>query len=165
MDPQIPVTVIVGLLIAVGIVGTVVPVLPGSILVAASLLTWALVVGEAVGWIVFGIGGALVLAGMLASAVLTGRRLRQDRIPSRSVLVGAIFGVAGLFLIPVVGLIVGFATGLLLAEYVRQRDLRLAFGSSVSALKATGIGILVEFGLACAAGTVWVIGAWIHFAP
>lgn len=164
MDPQIVVTVVCGLLIAVGIVGTVVPVLPGSLLIAASLLTWALVLGDAVGWVVFGLGGALVVAGALASAVLTGRRLRHDRIPSRSVLAGAVAGVIGMFLIPVVGLMVGFAVGLLVAEYLRQHDLRLALRSSAAALKATGIGILVEFGLACAAGTTWVVGVWIYFA-
>jgi hypothetical protein len=33
----------------------------------------------------------------------------------------------------------------------------------VETLKATGIGVLVEFGLVCLAGSVWVIGATTHF--
>jgi hypothetical protein len=67
-----------------------------------------------------------------------------------------------MFLIPVVGLFVGFALGLLLSEVARTRDIRTAARSSLAALKATGIGILVEFGLACAAASTWVIGVWIN---
>jgi hypothetical protein len=61
-----------------------------------------------------------------------------------------------------VGLFVGFAVGLLLSEVQRTRDFRMAVRSSGAALKATGIGILVEFGLACAAASTWIIGVWIE---
>ena len=70
--------------------------------------------------------------------------------------------VAHLDVIPVVGLVVGFAVGLLLSEVQRTRDFRTAVRSSGAALKATGIGILVEFGLACAAASTWIIGVWIN---
>ena len=93
-----------------------------------------------------------VLAGMAASAVLTGRKLKQHSIPSRSVVVGLVLGVAGMFVIPVVGLFVGFAAGLLLSELQRTRVFGTAVASSWAALKATGLGMIVEFGLACLAG-------------
>ena len=32
-----------------------------------------------------------------------------------------------------------------------------------AALKATGIGILVEFGMVCLAGSVWMVGVTTHF--
>ncbi len=78
--------------------------------------------------------------------------------------IGLILGVVGMFVIPVVGLFVGFAAGLFLSEYARQRDIKPAFSSSLEALKATGLGILVELLLACLAGSSWVVGLWIHFA-
>src|SRR4029079_12022912 len=86
---------------------------------------------------VFGIGMVFVLAGMAASAVLTGRKLREHRIPSRSVVVGLVLGVVGMFLIPVVGLFVVSAAGLLLSEFHRTRDFRTAVTTSWAALKAT----------------------------
>ncbi|HKU36050.1 MAG TPA: DUF456 domain-containing protein, partial [Paenarthrobacter sp.] len=95
------------------------------------------------------------------SAVLTGRKMKQHGIPNRSVLVGVLLGVVGMFVIPVVGLFVGFAVGLLLSEVLRTRNFPSAVRSSAAALKATGIGILVEFGLACAAASTWVIGVWL----
>ncbi len=165
MNPEIIVTVLCGLAILVGVAGIVIPVLPGSILIGFSLLAWALWGGAGTtGWVVFGVGLAFVLAGMAASAVLTGRKLREHRIPGRSVVTGLICGVAGMFLIPVVGLFVGFAAGLLLSESQRTRNIRTAAATSWAALKATGVGMLVEFGLACLAVSTWVIGVWVAAA-
>ncbi|WP_026537926.1 DUF456 domain-containing protein [Arthrobacter sp. 9MFCol3.1] len=162
MNPEIVVTVLCGLAIVVGVAGTIVPVLPGSILIGASLLAWALWGGAgATGWVVFGIGMMFVLAGMAASAVLTGRKLKEHSIPSRSVVVGLVLGVAGMFVIPVVGLFVGFAAGLLLSELQRTRVFGTAVASSWAALKATGLGMIAEFGLACLAASTWVIGLWV----
>ncbi|WP_329609325.1 hypothetical protein [Arthrobacter sp. ATA002] len=42
MDPDIVITVIAALAIAVGMTGIIIPVLPGSILIIAALLGWAL---------------------------------------------------------------------------------------------------------------------------
>jgi len=165
MNPEIVVTLLCGLAIVVGVAGTIIPVLPGSILIGASLLAWALWGGAGTtGWVVFGIGMMFVLAGMAASAVLTGRKLKEHSIPSRSVVVGLVLGVAGMFVIPVVGLFVGFAAGLLLSELQRTRVFGTAVASSWAALKATGLGMIVEFGLACLAASTWVIGLWVASA-
>ncbi len=162
MNPETVVTVLCGVAIVVGVAGTVIPVLPGSVLIALSLLAWAIWGGAGTtGWVVFGIGLVFVLAGMAASAVLTGRKLKQHSIPNRSVVVGLIQGVAGMCVIPVVGLFVGFASGLLLSELLRTRALRRALTSSWAALKATGVGMIAEFGLACLAASTWVIGLWV----
>ena len=163
MEAQIITTVICGLLIAVGIAGIVVPVLPGGVTIAISLLIWALVLQNTVGWVVFGLGAVLVAIGMTASAVLTGKRLKARRIPNHSIVVGIVVGLVGMFVIPVLGLFIGFAAGLLLSEFLRQRDFGRALASSGVALKAMGIGIIVELGCAFAAGSIWTIGVLVHF--
>lgn len=164
MDWEILVTVLCGLAIAVGVAGVVIPILPGSILIIVALLGWALTVTSASGWVALGVGGVCALAGLLAGTILTGHKLRQRRIPGRSITVGLVLGVVGMFLIPVVGLIVGFIAGLMLSEAARLRDFRAAVSSSGAALKALGLGIVVELLLACAAGSAWVIAVWVHFA-
>ncbi|MGY2744683.1 DUF456 domain-containing protein [Arthrobacter sp. UYCu723] len=165
MNPETVVTVLCGLAILVGVAGTIIPVLPGSLLIGLSLLAWAIWGGAGTtGWVVFGIGLVFVLAGMAASAVLTGRKLKQHSIPSRSVVAGLVLGVVGMFIIPVVGLFVGFAAGLLLSELHRTRAFGTAVASSWAALKATGLGMMVEFGLACLAASTWVIGLWVSAA-
>lgn len=163
MEAQILATVFCGLLIAIGIAGIVVPVLPGTITIGISLLVWAIVLQSTLGWVVFAIGMVFVAAGMLASLVLTGRRLKQRQVPNWSILAGVLVGVVGMFVIPVVGLFIGFAAGLLLSEYARRRDFGQAVGASWAALKAVGLGMLVELGCAFAAGAVWVIGVLAHF--
>lgn len=165
MNSESVVTILCGLAILVGVAGTIIPILPGSILIGLSLLAWAIWGGAGTaGWVVFGVGMVFVLAGMAASAVLTGRKLREHRIPSRSVVIGLAAGVVGLFVIPVVGLFVGFAAGLLFSELLRTRNLGTATATSWAALKATGLGMLVEFGLACLAASTWVIGLWVSLA-
>jgi uncharacterized protein YqgC (DUF456 family) len=164
MDFQIFMTVVSGVLIAVGTAGVVVPVLPGSLLIIGSLLLWALSVGSAEGWIVFAVGSLFALAGLLSGVALTGRTLKRQQIPGRSVMIGLAAGVAGMFLIPVVGLFVGFAAGLFASEYQRQRSAKPALSSSLQALKATGLGILAELAFAFAAGTTWILGVWLHFS-
>ncbi len=163
MDAQIIWTIVCGLAIAIGAVGVIVPVLPGSLLMATGLLVWALVVGSPLGWIVFSVAALLVAAGMVSSAVLTGRAMKSRAIPGRSVVIGLVVGVVGFFFIPIVGLLVGFAVGLFLSEFARQRELRPAVSSSLAALKATGLGILLEFGFASLAAGTWAVGVLIHF--
>lgn len=160
---DILVSVLTGVLVVVGALGTIFPILPGSILVIIGLLVWAIAIGGPVGWTVFAVGAALCLFGMAASAVLTGRRLKQRRIPNRSILVGAVLGVVGAFVIPVVGLLAGFLVGLYGSEYHRLRDASAAWQSSMVALKSTGIGMLIEFACAGVAIATWVVGLFIHF--
>ena len=164
MDFQIFMTVVCGVLIAVGTAGVVVPVLPGSVLIIGSLLLWALCVESTAGWVAFAIGSLFALAGLLAGVALTGRTLKRQKIPGRSITIGLVAGVIGMFAIPVVGLFVGFAAGLFASEYQRQRSARPALSSSLQALKATGLGILAELGFAFAAGTTWILGVWVHFS-
>ncbi|MGG5175761.1 DUF456 domain-containing protein [Pseudarthrobacter sp. J1763] len=163
MDAYLITTILCGAAILVGVAGVIIPVLPGSILIGLSLLAWALFAGAGtLGWVIFGIGLFFVIAGMTASAVLTGRKLKQHSVPSRSIVAGLVAGIIGMFVIPVVGLFVGFAAGLLLSELARTRDFAVAWRSSWATLKATGVGMLVEFACASLAASAWVVGVWIH---
>lgn len=165
MDGPALAALLTGLALAIAVTGTIVPVLPGSVLGILALLEWALFGGSgAGGWVVFAIGTVLFDAGMGSSYVLTGRRLAARKVPNSSIVIGAVAAIVGMFVIPVAGLFLGFALGLLGSEWARTRDVRVAASSSLAALKALGLGRIVEFGFASAAATVWVIGAWIYFS-
>jgi len=79
------------------------------------------------------------------------------------VLIGLALGIVGFFVVPVVGLLLGFAVGLFLSEFQRQKSFKPAISSSGAALKATGVGMLAEFGFAALAGGTWAVGALAHF--
>ncbi len=163
MDLDVVVTVIAGILLVVAAVGTVYPVLPGSPVAIVTLIAWAWILGSAISWTAGIVGALLAAVGWSASAVLTGRQLKRHEVPGRSILVAVVGALIGMYFIPVVGVFVGFAVGLLVSELVRRRDLKAALTASAAALKATGIGILVEFTMVCLAGSVWALGVIAHF--
>jgi uncharacterized protein YqgC (DUF456 family) len=164
MDVDILVTVLAGILLVVAAIGAIYPVLPASLIAIVTLLVWAWVVGSWPAWAAAIIGSLICLVGWSASALLTGRKLKQLEVPGWSIAVAIVAGIVGMFLIPVVGIFVGFAVGLLVIEAVRHRDLRHALRSSLQTLKAMGTGVVVEFLLICVAASVWTVGVIVHFA-
>ena len=96
--------------------------------------------------------------------MLTGRNLKKQMIPRGSVFLAVALGIVGMFVVPVLGLFLGFGVGLLVGEYSRRRNLTEALRASGSALKAMGTGMVVEFGCAALASSVWMIGVIVHFS-
>lgn len=163
MDWDIAITVVAGVLLVVAAVGVVYPVLPGSPVAIVTLIVWAAVLGSWAAWVAGAVAALVCAVGLSASAVLTGRKLKQLEVPRWSILVAAVAGIAGLFLIPVVGIFVGFAAGLLVSEWIRHGEVRTALRSSLETLKAMGTGVLVEFLLLCVAVSIWSAGVLVHF--
>lgn len=156
-------TIAAGVAILIGCVGIVVPILPGSILIAIATLIWAIVLGSTAAWTAFAVILVLVTVGMTSSLVLTGRRLKAKQVPNSSLLIGGVLAVIGFFVIPVIGLLIGFVVGLYLAEFRRLRDARVAWDSSWAAIKAAGIGIIIEFSCAAVATGVFIAGNLFHY--
>ena len=148
---------LVALAIAVGLVGIVVPILPGTLLVAAALLVWALSAGGTAAWLILAAAIAILAAGQVVRFLVPGRRLKRAEIPGSTQLVGAVLGVVGFFVVPVVGLFVGFVLGVFLAEW-RRVGRAAAWPSTVHALKAAGLSIVIELLAGGLATTVWVAG-------
>ncbi|WP_350269589.1 DUF456 domain-containing protein [Brevibacterium sp. CBA3109] len=163
MNADILTSVLVGLVILIGCLGIILPVLPGSILIAVAVLVWAIVIGGPMAWIVFSIVAVFVAGGMSASLVLTGRKLKAMEVPNKSVLLAGGLGIIGFFVIPVIGLPIGFIVGLYLAEHMRLHEAKEAWDSSWESLKAIGLGTAIEFLLALLAAITFGIGTLIHF--
>ena len=149
--------ILVALAIAVGIVGVVVPVLPGTVLVLAAVLVWALDIGTATAWAVFAVAATLLVAGSVVKYLVPGRRLKASGVPSRTLLAGALVGFVGFFVVPVVGVLIGFVLGIYLAERARVGG-TAAWPSTRHALRAVGVSILIELVAACLAAVVWAVG-------
>jgi uncharacterized protein YqgC (DUF456 family) len=156
--PVTAATLIAAVLVAVGLVGILVPILPGSILVVGGILVWAWAEGGATAWTVFAVATALVVVGTVVKYVVPGRRLQVAGIPASTQWVGVALGVVGFFVVPVVGLFLGFVLGVYLAELARVGT-EEAWPSTVHSLKAVGLSIVIEFAAAFAATLVWVAGA------
>jgi hypothetical protein len=147
---------LVGVAIVVGIAGIIVPVLPGVVLVAIALFVWALVTGGAVAWSAFAIMAVLLGLGQVLKYLLPHRSMTAAGVPGRSILVGGVAAIIGFFVIPVVGLLVGFVGGVYVAEHTRLRDWPAARSSTWIAMKATGFSILIELASVLLASAVWL---------
>ena len=153
------ITLIAGVAIAVGVVGVVIPILPGLLLSWAGVLFWA-ILGEgsdAVRWLVFGVATAVALLGALVKYLLPGRRLKGAGVPNSALIAGGLLGVIGFFVIPVVGLPLGFVLGIYLVERTRLGAAG-AWPSTRQAVAAAGMAMLIEFTAALAVAVVWVFG-------
>lgn len=158
-DTSSLVTFIAGAAIVVGILGVIIPMLPGLVLCWAGVLVWALFGDGGWGkWVVLAVASAILLAGIAVKYLLPGRNLKRAGVPNRSLLLGGALGLVGFFVIPVVGLVIGFVFGVYLAEQMRHHDSRLAWQSTKHALKAAGVSMLIELTAGLSIAAVWVVG-------
>lgn len=147
-----------GLVILVGVVGIVVPVLPGTLLIAGAVLVWAIYVGETAGWVAAVVALLILGLGTVVKYALPGRRLRTQGIPNRTLVAGGLAGIVGFFVIPFVGLFVGFVLGVYLSELHRLGS-DAAWPATKVALKAAGLSILIETAAGLIAASAWLVGA------
>jgi uncharacterized protein YqgC (DUF456 family) len=152
------VDLLVGLAVLVGLLGIVVPVLPGSILILGGVLVWAVAHATTAGWVVFALVTTLIVAGGIVKYAVPGRGLKAVGIPGRTLVLGGLIGIVGFFVIPVVGLVVGFVLGVYLSELQRV-GVDAAWPSTRAALKAAGFSLLIELAAGLLAAATWLVAA------
>jgi uncharacterized protein len=153
----------VALVMAVGLIGTFLPLVPGLPLIWGAALAYGLLDGfGGVGWVAMAVITLLLVAGTVAKIVLPHRRASAVGVPRSSLVVAAVAAVIGFFAIPVVGLPLGGAAGLVAAEYRRTRDWASAWRSTKSAIVGFGYGALLELGAGMAMIVCWIAWVVIH---
>jgi uncharacterized protein YqgC (DUF456 family) len=151
------VEVLVALAIAVGLVGVIIPVLPGSLLVLGAILVWAWDLATSTAWIAFAVAAVFIGLGAIVKYVVPGRRLKDNGIPTSTLLLGGVLGVIGFFVVPVIGLLIGFVLGVYLAELLRV-GVEAAWPATRHALQAVGLSMLIEFVASMLAALTWALG-------
>ncbi len=146
---------LVALCCVVGIVGTILPVLPGSLLIGGAIVVWAVVEGTAASWVAAVVAVLVLLVGLALTYWIPGRRMSAAGIPTLTIVVGAVLGIVGFFVVPVLGLPLGFVLGIYLAERVRLHTHAAAWPSTVEAMKGTGLSVLIGLIAAVTATSVW----------
>lgn len=152
-------TVLVGIVIAVGIAGVVLPVLPGLWLIWVAALVYGFLVGfDGWAWPAMVAMTALAVAGTAIVYYLPAKKTGEAGIPGWGQFVIAACAIVGFFVIPIVGAIIGVVVGTLGVAVIVERDLRSAGGTAwvllVEVLKAAAIQLAIALTMA----VVW--GAW-----
>ena len=150
--------VVTAVAVVVGLVGIVVPLLPGTLLIGGAVVVWAVVVAEPVAWTAAGVAVAVLAIGTAVKYLVPHRRLRSAGIPTSTVVVGGALGVVGFFVVPVLGLVLGFVLGVYLAE-LRRLGPDAAWPATKHAVRAVGLSLLIELLAGMLATSVWVWGA------
>ncbi|MEV1065072.1 DUF456 domain-containing protein [Streptomyces sp. NPDC050263] len=147
---------LVGLVILLGLCGVLVPGVPGSWLVWAAVLWWALEDPRPVAWAVLvGATVALFLSQVVRWA-LPPRRLRTSGATPRMAAYAGLGALLGFVLLPVVGAIPGFMGGIYLSERLRLGRHGEARAALRTAMRSGGWSVLAEL-FTC----LLIAGAWL----
>ncbi|WFB06875.1 DUF456 domain-containing protein [Streptomyces sp. LX-29] len=148
--------ILCGLVMLLGLIGVVVPGIPGPPIVWAAVAWWALTETTRLAWGVLAVATAVLLLNQAVKWLLPARRMHGAGITRRTFLLAGVAGIVGFFVIPLIGAPVGFVAGIYGAERQRLGGHGEAWASTRTVMRAIGTSVLVEL---CAC--LIVVGAWL----
>jgi len=148
--------IVAGVLVIAGIIGTVAPALPGSVLVFAGLLLAAWIDGfEKVGWAPLTVLGVLTALSFVADIVATGAGAKKAGASKQAVIGATIGTIVGIFF-GIIGIFVGPFAGAAAGEFLAKRDLVRAGKVGYGTLFGLVLGAAMKIALALAMVGVFV---------
>lgn len=162
MSPLSPLALLAYLLMFVGLIGSLLPVVPGPIFIWLGALLWAANDGfQAVGWPTLLFLGILTILAWSSDLLLTTVFSRRVGASWKAILGAILGGFAGGILfggwIPILGTLVatvlGAMAGMVAMEALDKRDLRVA----VQATRGYMVGVLASSAVEAALATVMIL--------
>ncbi len=143
--------------IILGIVGIIVPLIPGIILIYLAVLTYVFAYGiETIGWATFAIITLIALVAGTSDLWMSYWGAKTGGASGRALLYGTVGAIVGSFFAPLIGTLIGYAAGLLLGEYQKQGDWALAWKASAGGLAGWGVATAVQM-----AGGLVILGLFL----
>ncbi len=160
---EIIVTILCGLTILVGILGSIIPVLPDVILIWGATLGYGLIVGwgEWGPWLFGGIS-LMGLIGVAADVWVSSAGARMGGASLWSVITGIVLGIIGLFVFGPLGLFGGMAIGTFLVELIQRREPVESMRAVLGVGLGYGASFFVKFGLGMGMTLLWVIWLFVE---
>lgn len=148
---------LIGAVILLGLVSVPAPGVPGTLLCWGAVLWWATSEHTSLTWGVLAGATGLLAVAQVVVWLLPNRRIRDSGVAWRTIMNAGAVAVAGFFLLPVLGAVLGFTGTLYVTERVRLGGgHRTAWTATRTAMRAVGNSVLVEL-MAC----LFVTAAWI----
>lgn len=137
---------VVGFMI-LGLIGTIVPLIPGIVLIWLAVLTYVLVNGmSTVGLASFVLITVIALVAGTSDLWMSLLGAKTGGASKRALLFGLVGAVVGSFFAPLIGTVIGYALGILLGEYQKRHDWQLAWKASIGGLAGWGVATAVQLG-------------------
>ncbi|MBD2431501.1 MULTISPECIES: DUF456 domain-containing protein [Fischerella] len=156
-------------LMIVGIIGSVVPALPGASLILIAIIIWGFVKGSFAAISTPLIVTAIVLVLSIGVDLLAGYVGAKQAGASKWGQIGAVIGLVAGFLGllptlpvggPLLGILFGPLVGAIIAEFIYRRDFILAVKAGIGIVVGTVVGNLIQGVLAIAAVVFFLINTW-----
>lgn len=159
---ELALTLLVGGLMALGVVGVLAPVIPDVALIWLSALGYGLLVGWG-RWGPFLFAGITVfgVVGGLAELLGSGLGARKAGASIGSILGGLVVGLVALVFLGPIGAVVGLLLGTFAVELLRLRDPELALRSAFGMGVGLGMSFFVKLTLALSMIGLWLV--WVFW--
>lgn len=152
----------------VGIVGAVVPTLPGISLIVGAIVVWGFVKGFSTVGIALAVSIVLLLASLTIDFLATYMGAKQagaSKWGQIGALIGLVVGLFGLLPAlpvggPLFGIILGPLLGAVIGEFLYRKDLAAAIKAAVGILVGTIVGNLIQGIFAIASVLVFLWTTW-----
>ena len=144
----------------IGLIGIVLPVIPGTLVIFVAALIYALIEGfQIVGWPTLVVLGLLALVATTADLWASSVGAKMGGASGWSVVVGLIGGLVGFVVLNLLGAILGAILGVLLTEIIRVGDWRQAFKAGGGWVLGWVLSTVVQLviGLVMVAIFVWQV--------
>jgi uncharacterized protein YqgC (DUF456 family) len=155
------VLVITALVMLIGLLGTVLPVLPGTVLILLGALFYAVLDGfQSVGWPTLLVLALLTAVATTADIWVGGLGARAGGASGWSILAGLVGSFAGLVFFNLPGAIIGAILGVLILEIVRVRDWRKALKAGSGWAAGWLLSVFVQLGLGLVMIAIFIWQVW-----
>lgn len=170
MQPFFELQIIGYLLFFLGLIGAVVPILPGPPFIWIGALVWGIGDGfSSYSWPLLLVLAVMVGLGIAGDHFIVAATTRRAGVSWRAILAaligGLVGGAVGGSFIPVIGSVIGALLGAVLAlvavEYLIRREWAVAWRASRAYLKGFFIGVAFDLSLCVTMIGVWALGVWV----
>jgi len=145
-------------IILVGLVGLIVPIFPGIIIIWLACLGYGVITGFSTwGIVLFVLITALMLAGTTVDNILMGVGAHKGGASWLTVGIALVAGIIGTLLLPPFGGLIAAPLRVLLLEWARTKNLKLAWQALVGMAAGWGLSVFARMGI----GAVMMILWWI----
>jgi uncharacterized protein len=168
METNIPLWLDISLQVVVltimlfGLTGLIVPIVPGLVIIWLAMLGFGIVSGfGTLGWVVFAISTILMVAGSFIDNILMGTRAHKSGASWISILLALIFGIAGNFVVPVLGGLLAALLALFISEWIRRKNRDEAWKATIGMVTGFSLAVIVRFIMGLVMIGLWMMWAWI----
>jgi uncharacterized protein len=152
----------------VGIIGAVIPGLPGTSLIVAAIAIWGAVHGFAGLTLPLSVAIAVLLCSIGIDFLATywgAKKAGASHWGQIGAVIGLLLGVFGLLPAlpvggPLLGLLLGPLLGAIVGEYLYRKDFKLALRAGIGIVVGSLIGNLIQMLLAIATVVIFLVTTW-----